>query len=167
MFTNRLFIVATQAPTPPFAPHVRAKLIVPMLVLAGAAQTCMQAAMEVPASEICPAGHASHAAPPGNALNEPEGQAVQASGGPVKPALHWQVVVLGMGAAFRGHKHVELPAGEVWQAGHAVQGVLPSKLLLPAGHGKRPHTKTLGVGTLFWDRNTLRRTTCWRVAFGS
>jgi len=36
-------------------------------------------------------------------LNEPAGQAVQASGGPEKPALHWQVVVLGTGAALAGH----------------------------------------------------------------
>ena len=67
-------------------------------------------------------------------MKEPAGQARQALGGPVKPALHWQVVALGMGAAFGGQKHAKLPAGELWPAGQAVQGVLPSKLLLPAGH---------------------------------
>jgi len=66
--------VAPQS-TSPVAPHARAKLIVPKLVLAGAAQTWMQSAMEV------------------------------------------------------------LPAAsEGWPAGQAVQGVLPSKLQLPAEH---------------------------------
>jgi len=65
-------------------------LIVLTLVLAGAAQTCTQSATEVlpAASVICPPAHASHAAPPGSALNEPAAQAAQASGGPEKPGLH-------------------------------------------------------------------------------
>jgi len=135
-----LVIIEAQAPTPPPAPHARAKFTVPKLVLAGAAQTCTQLATEVlPAGEVNPPAHASHAAPPGSALNEPAGQAAQASGGPEKPALHWQVVVPAMKAALRRHirKHAELacaPAGELWPAGQAVQGVLPSKLLLPARH---------------------------------
>jgi len=88
----------------------------------------MQAAMEVPptASEVCPAGHVSHAPAPASALYEPVGQAVHALGRPVKPALHWQVVVPAMNAAFgeHGEKHAELacaPAGEVWPVGQAAQ----------------------------------------------
>jgi len=101
-------------------------LIVLMLVLAGAAQTWMQSATEVlpAASVICPARHASHAAPPGSALYSPAGQARQASGGPEKPALHWQASPPEIGAALAEHigAHCEAlvaPLGASSPMGHA------------------------------------------------
>jgi len=56
-----------------------------------------------PTGDVRPPAQMSHALPPGIALNEPAGQAVQASGAPEKPALHWQVEVPEIRSVFRAH----------------------------------------------------------------
>ena len=89
------------------------------------------------ANEICPVGHVVHAAPPGSVLNEPAGQAAQDAGRPVKPALHWQVPVPGINAAFRRHGKKQsvlavAPAIEFCPVGQFVQ--TPAFMKLPPGH---------------------------------
>jgi len=98
-------------------------------------------AASAPTSDVRPPVQMSHACGPAAALNEPAGQARQASGRPEKPALHWQVVVPEIKAALRRHgkMHAELPAVEVWLAGQVRQAAMAlplATLYLPAAHAE-------------------------------
>jgi len=65
-----------------------------------------------PAGDVMVAGQLSHAAPPGRALYSPAWQAAQDAGGPVKPSLHWHVLVPVANAALAEHIvwHCEAPS---------------------------------------------------------
>ena len=85
-----------------------------------AAHVCVHAAL--PARELVPPAHASHAAPPASALYEPAAQSAQAAAGPVKPGFHWQVVPPGLSAALGLHRGmhseaVSAPVGAVSPGG--------------------------------------------------